>query len=68
MDVAVRVEKHIVGLDIPVHDALLVYVAHGAAELRHPELHGILGEGLSRDVEAQVAAVHEVDHDIAAQR
>jgi hypothetical protein len=67
MDVALGVEQHVVGLDVAVHDALLVDVAHRAAELGDPEAHGLLGEGLARDVEAQVAAVHQIDHDVAAQ-
>lgn len=65
VDMAVGVEQHVVRLDVSVHDALLVDVAHGASQLGHPEPHGLLGEGLSRDVEAQVAAVHEVDYDVS---
>lgn len=65
MDVAVRVEQDVVRLDVPVDDALLVDVAHGAAELGHPEAHGLFCKGLAGDVEAQVAAVHEVDDDVA---
>lgn len=65
---AFGVEQHVVGLDVSVHDALLVDVAHCAAELRDPETHGLFGEGLPRDVEAQVAAIHEIDDDVAVCR
>jgi hypothetical protein len=61
---AVRVEQHIVRLYIAVHDALLVDVAHGAAKLGDPEAHRLLGEGLARDVEAQVATIHQVHDDV----
>ena len=49
-----------------MHNALLVDVAHGTPKLGHPEPHGLLCERLSRDVESQVAAVHEIDHNISA--
>jgi hypothetical protein len=64
--VAVRVQQNVVRLDISVHNALLVDVAHGTPKLGHPEPHGLLCERLSRDVESQVAAVHEIDHNISA--
>jgi hypothetical protein len=68
MDMAVTVQQHVVGLDIPVHDALLVNVAHRAAELGYPETHRFFCKGLSRDVEPEIAARHQVDHNIAAER
>ena len=64
MDMAVRVKEDVVRFDVAVDNALLVDIAHSAAQLGDPEAHGLLGEGLARDVEAQVAAVHEVDDDI----
>lgn len=66
MDHAVGVEKHVVGLDVPVHDALLVYVPHCAAELGYPEAHRFFCEGLSRDVEPKITTVHQIDHDVPA--
>ena len=65
VNVTIRVEQHIIRLDVPVHDALLMDVAHGASKLRHPKAHCLLCERLSRDVESQVAAVHEIDHDVS---
>lgn len=64
MDMAVRIEQYVVRLDVPVHNALLVDVAHGASKLGHPETHCLLCECLSRDVESQVATVHEVDDNV----
>jgi hypothetical protein len=66
VDMAFRVQQHVVWLDVPVHDTLLVNISHSAAELGYPEAHCIFGEGLPRDVEAQVAAIHEIHHDVAA--
>jgi hypothetical protein len=66
MDNAIRIQQHVVRLDISVHDALLVYVPHCATKLRHPKAHGLLGERLPRDVEAQVAAIHQIDYYVSA--
>jgi hypothetical protein len=55
---AVRVQQNVIRLDISVHDALLVDVAHGTPKLGHPEPHSLLCKSLSRDVEPQVTAVH----------
>jgi hypothetical protein len=65
MNVAVRVEQDVVGLDVSVDDALLVDVSHGASELGHPEAHRLLGKCFSRDVESQIAAIHEVDDNVS---
>ena len=65
MHVAVRVQQDVVRLDVSVHNALLVDVAHGTPKLGHPEPHSLLRERLSRDVESQVAAVHEIDHNVS---
>ena len=64
MDVAFRVEQNVVWLDVSVDNALLVYVAHGATELGYPKAHGVFCEGLARDVEAQITAVHEIDDNV----
>lgn len=64
MDMAIRVEQHVVGLDVTVDDVLLVDVAKSAAQLRDPEANGLLGEGLSRDVEAQVSTRHKIDDNV----
>ena len=65
---ALGIQQHVVWLDVPVHDALLVDVAHGASKLGHPEPYCLLRERLSRDVESQVAAVHEIDYNVSAAR
>jgi hypothetical protein len=58
MDVSVRIKQDVVWLDIPVYDALLVYVADGTAQLCDPEAHSVFGKRLPRNVKAQVSAVH----------
>lgn len=55
---ALGIQEHVVWLDVPVHNALLVDVAHGAAQLGDPKAHCLFGKCLPRDVEAQIAAVH----------
>jgi hypothetical protein len=52
MDMALGIQQHVVWLDVPVHDALLVDVAHGATQLGYPEAHCFFSKRLSRDVEA----------------
>lgn len=65
MHLALGIQEHIVGLDVSMDDALLVDVPYSAAELCYPETHCLLCEGLSRNVKAQVTAVHEVDDNVA---
>ena len=65
MNVAVGIQQHVVRLDVPVHDTLGVYVADSAAQFGYPEAHGVLGESLARDVETEVAAVHQIDDDVS---
>ena len=64
MDMALGIQQNIVRLDITMDDALAVDVAQRAAQLGDPEANGLFGEGLAGDVEAQVAAAHEIDDQI----
>jgi hypothetical protein len=52
VNMAIRIQKYVVWLDVTVYYAHGVYVAEGTAEFTHPEAHGVFGEGLSRDVKA----------------
>lgn len=63
---AVAVEEDVVGLNVAMHDAAGVDIDQGAGQFGHPEPNGVLGKGLARDVEAQIAAVHQVDHQVPA--
>lgn len=56
--VSLGIQQDVIRLDVAVHNALPVDVAQSTAELRDPEADGVLGEGLARDVEAQIAAIH----------
>ncbi|KAL8791695.1 MAG: hypothetical protein Q9195_005702 [Heterodermia aff. obscurata] len=58
---AVRVQHDIVRLQIPVHNPLPVYIPQRAGELRHPKSDCIFCKSLSGNVEAQVAAIHQVN-------
>ena len=46
--------------------AFRVYVSQRTGKLRNPEAYRLFGEGLSRDVEAQVTTVHEIDDYVPA--
>ena len=61
MDMAVRVQQYVVRFYVSVYDSLAVYVPQSAAQLGYPEAHGVLREGLPRDVEPQIATAHEID-------
>lgn len=65
MDMAIRIEQHVIGFDIPMHYALLVDVADGAAKLCYPKPHRLFRKRLPRNVEAKIATIHQVDHDVA---
>lgn len=49
---AIGIQQDVVGLHIPMYDALLVYVFEGAAQFCNPEAYGLLGEGLPRYVKS----------------
>jgi hypothetical protein len=68
VDVALGVKKHVVGLDVPVHNALPVDVADRAAKLGYPEAHCFFCERLPRDVEAKIAAIHQIHHNVPRSR
>jgi len=46
-------------------DTVIVNVAQSTTELSHPETHGPFCKGLSRSVKSKVAAVHEINHEVA---
>jgi hypothetical protein len=51
MDMAFGVEKNIVRLYVSVYNALPMDIPQCTAQLRNPELNGLFGEGLPRNVE-----------------
>lgn len=61
-----RIQKYVVRLDVSVHNALLVDIADRATELSNPKAHSLFGKGLARDVKAQIAAIHQVYHDVSS--
>jgi hypothetical protein len=65
MDVAIGIQQHIVRLDVPVHNTLLMYISNGTSKLGYPEPYGLLCECLARDVKAKITAVHQIDHDVS---
>lgn len=62
-----RVQQDIIRLDIPVDDALFVNVFQCTSQLCNPESNGLFGESLSRNVESQVPAIHQVYHQVPLQ-
>lgn len=66
MDMPLRVQKHIVRLDITMHDVLSVYVTQCTSKLCNPEPNGLFREGFSGNVKSQVAASHEIHNNVSA--
>ena len=64
VDVAVSVEKDVVGLDISVDYVPAVDIPQGATQLCDPEPDRLLSKGISGDVEPQITACHQVDHKV----
>lgn len=64
MDVTIGIEEHVIWFDIAVYDALSVNVSEGAAELGDPKPHCVLGKGLSGNVKSQIAAAHQINHQV----
>jgi hypothetical protein len=65
VDVAIGIEKDVVRLDISVNNVLTVDISQGTPQLCDPEFNRLLREGLSGDVESQIAAGHEVEYKVA---
>ena len=60
----IRVEQHVIRLDVAMHDILPMDITQSATQLGHPEANRLFGEGFSRDVEAQIAACHQIDDNV----
>ena len=52
MDMAIRIKKDIVGLDISMDDILAVHISQSTSELCNPESNSLFGKGLSRNMES----------------
>jgi hypothetical protein len=52
VDVALRIEQHVIGFDIPMDDSLLMDISQGTSQLRNPESNCIFRKALSRDVKS----------------
>lgn len=64
-DVAVCVDEDVFGLDVPVHDVLLVHVLEAQQDLTHVELRQLLREApLLQQVEEQFAASANVHDEV----
>lgn len=66
MDVSFGIQENVIRLDIAMNDTLRVNIPQGATHLSNPEPDGLLRKTFSRDMESQVTAVHQIDHDIAS--
>lgn len=58
VNVTIGIQENVVGFDISVDDVLLVNIPQSTAQLCNPESDSLFGEGLSGDVESQIAAAH----------
>jgi len=64
MDMSIGIQEDIVGLDISVDDILGMHVSQGTSQFSNPESDRLFGECLSRDVESQITARHQIDYKI----
>jgi hypothetical protein len=58
MDMAIRIKKDIIGLDISMDDILAVHISQSTSKLGNPESNSLFGKGLSRNVKSQISASH----------
>lgn len=64
MDMSIGIQEDIVGLDISVDDILGMHVSQGTSQFGNPESDRLFGKCLSRDVESQITARHQIDYKI----
>lgn len=67
MDMSLGIQQHVIGLEIAMDDTLRMDILQGAAKLGHPEPHCFLREALARDMKSEIAAIHQVDHNVAGE-
>ena len=58
MDMALRIQQHIVRLHIPMYNPLLVNIPQRASQLCDPELDCIFRKRLARNVKSQITSAH----------
>lgn len=64
MNMSIGIQENVVGLDVSVDDILGVHVSQGASQFSNPESDRLFGKCLSRDVESQITARHQIDYKI----
>ena len=62
MYMSIGIEEHVIWLHVSVDNTLSVYVPQGTTQLGDPESDSFFGECLSRDMEEEIAATHEIDY------
>jgi hypothetical protein len=65
MDVSLGIQQHIIGLEITMDDTLRMDIFQGTPQLSYPEPHCLLRETFARDMKPKIAAIHEIDHNVA---
>lgn len=65
MNMAFRVQQHVIRLEISVDNTLRVDVFQCAAKLCHPKTNSFFCEAFSRYVKSKIATIHEVNHNVA---
>jgi hypothetical protein len=65
MDMALRVQQHVVRFQVSMDDSLRMDVLQRTTQLGHPESHRLFRETLSRNVKPEITPVHQVDDNVA---
>src|SRR5690606_37945013 len=66
MYVPIRIQENIVWLNVPVDNALAVYIFERTCEFCDPEFDCFFRKGFPRNVETEITAVHQVNHEVSA--
>lgn len=61
---SLRVQEDVIRLEVSMYDPLRMDVSQCTSQFGNPEPHCFLGEAFPRDMESQIAAIHEIHNDV----